>query len=83
MKRFNSQGISAALMSGAEENIEVKKGVREGNYDVVFFTPELLIGSKRWRSVLTSEMYTQRLKGLVIDEAHCVSKWSVCYITLI
>lgn len=77
MKKFNSQGISAALMSGADKNAEVIRGVSEGNYDVVFFTPELLINSKRWRSVLTSEVYAQRLKGLVIDEAHCVSKWLV------
>ena len=45
------------------------------NMTVLFFTRESLMHSKRWRRVLTSDLYTQCLKGLVIDEAHCVSKW--------
>ena len=35
---------------------------------IVFFTPESLINSKRWREVLTSNIYGRRLKGLVVDE---------------
>ena len=38
-------------------------------------TPESLINSKRWKEMLTSNICGRRLKGLVVDEAHCVSKW--------
>lgn len=55
----------------------MKQGVHEGRYRLVFFTPELLITSTRWRKVLTSEIYSARLKAFVIDEAHCVKKWQV------
>ena len=72
MEKFNSKGILTALVTG---NLMMKKGIRAGRYEIVFFTPELLISSKRWRSVLTSETYIQHMKGLVIDEAHCVKKW--------
>ncbi len=75
MKRFNLQGVLAALVTGTSEDKEIKKGIHGGKYDIVFFTPELLITSARWRRLLTSNLYAKRLKGLVIDEAHCVSKW--------
>ena len=75
MEKFNSKGILTALVTGISDDEEMKKGVRAGRYDIVLFTPELLINSKRWRSVLTSETYIQHMKGLVIDEAHCVKKW--------
>ena len=51
------------------------KEFMEGSMILFFFTPESLINSKRWREVLTSNIYGRRLKGLVVDEAHCVSKW--------
>ena len=43
----------------------------------MFFTPEMLIGSKRRRNMLTGDLYFERLKAFVIDEAHCVKK---CYV---
>ena len=51
--------------------------VSQGNFQLVFFTPEMLIGSKRWRNMLTGDLYSERLKAFVIDEAHCVKKWYV------
>ena len=51
----------------------MKRGVQMGKYNLVYFTPELLLDNRRWRSVLTS--YCNRLKGFIIDEAHCVAKW--------
>ena len=62
-------------MTGESNDKETNKGILEGKYDIVFFTPELLISKKRWRKVISSAIYAQHLKGLVIDEAHCVSKW--------
>lgn len=76
MARFNSLGVLSACVMG-ETDEGVKQGIHGGRYDVVFFTPELLITSSRWRRVLTSDIYTKRLKALVIDEAHCVKKWYI------
>ena len=74
-KKFNSQGILTAIVTGESDDKETNKGILEGKYDIVFFTPELLISKKRWRKVISSAIYARQLKGLVIDEAHCVSKW--------
>lgn len=53
----------------------MKRGVQEGKYELVYFTPELLIDGKRWRRVLTSSSYCSRQRGFIVDEAHCVAKW--------
>lgn len=51
MKKFNSKDILTTLITGKSDENEMKK---------------LLINSKRWRNVLTSEKYLQHLKGLVV-----------------
>ena len=46
-----------------------------GDYQLVFFTPEMLLSKHKWRRLLLGEKYTQRLRVVVIDEAHTVKKW--------
>ena len=58
-------------------NDDIKRKVCTGAFQLVFFTPELLIENKKWRKVLMSDVYTTRLKAFVVDEAHTVSKWYV------
>ncbi len=53
----------------------MKQDVVGGRYEMVLFTPELLIGDKKWRNMLLIEHFGNRVKGLIIDEAHCVKKW--------
>ena len=43
----------------------------------VYFTPEILISSKKWRGLLLEDLYSGRLQFFVIDEAHTVVKWLV------
>lgn len=64
-----------AYVTGEAGNEEMKRGVHAGRYELVFFTPELLIDNKRWRRMLSGPMYSRRLRGFVVDEAHCVAKW--------
>ena len=47
----------------------MKKDVHAGQFQLVFFTPELLIDSKRWRKMLSSAIYSQRLRGLLLMKA--------------
>lgn len=75
VKKCNLLGVMAALVTRESDDKEMKRSIQEGKYDIVFFTPESLLHSKRWRNTLTNEIYAKHLKGLVIDEAHCVSKW--------
>jgi len=54
---------------------EMLSNVASGKYQLVFFTPEVLLNNKRWREVISNDTYTRRLKALAIDEAHCIKKW--------
>ncbi len=44
----------------------------QGLYQLLFFTPEMLITNKRWGLVIEKDAYTESLEAFVIDEAHCV-----------
>ncbi len=52
----------------------MKQGVMRGEYQLVFFTPELL-DHKRSRQLLGTSHYTRRVKAFVVVEAHTVKKW--------
>ena len=58
-----------------QSDISVKDGVKKGEYQLVLITPEMLLGGKQWRKMLRLEIYSQRLRTVVIDEAHTVKKW--------
>ena len=52
----------------------MKKGVLEGKYQLVFFTPECLIRKERWRDALKSDIFQSRMRVVGVDEAHVVKK---------
>ena len=50
----------------------------------MYFTPENLISSKKWREFLLGDLYSGRLQFFAIDEAHTVVKWLVyCKFTFV
>ena len=51
------------------------QGLHEGQYQIVFFSPEALLCSDTWRDMLQTSVYQDNVVGLVIDEAHLVKKW--------
>ena len=55
----------------------MKEAVLMGEYQLVLFTPEMLVEKKRWRKMLLGDVYSSRLRAFVVDEAHTIQKWSV------
>ena len=49
--------------------------VAEGRYQFVFISPEMLLTEDKWRNMILSPVYKDRLVALVVDEAHCVKTW--------
>ena len=49
--------------------------VCNGQYQLVFMSPDALLTDKQWRTTLLSEVYNECLVALVVDEVHCVKKW--------
>ena len=60
--KLAQSGLSAACIIGATKDA-VKDGVEKGSYQLVFFTPELLISQKRGINLLTKEHYKGRVVG--------------------
>lgn len=46
-----------------------------GSYKILFAAPEAIICVSRWRDVLLNPPYCNSVVAVVVDEAHCVSKW--------
>ncbi|XP_062605474.1 ATP-dependent DNA helicase RecQ-like [Saccostrea cucullata] len=49
--------------------------VEQGLVDFLFGSPESFINNSKWRDMLKSEVYQQKLKLIVVDEAHTVTQW--------
>lgn len=72
---FCSQGVSSVYVSGEVVDSAILGGVCDGRYQLIFFTPEMIINKKRWRRLFGGDIYAKRLKAFIVDEAHCVKKW--------
>lgn len=72
---FSSKGLKAAyICSETQGDADMVRGVVNGSYQLMFFSPEMLL-SRRWRKVLLSETFQENLTGMAVDEAHCVKSW--------
>ena len=49
--------------------------LRSEKYRILYSSPEAVIGHLRWREMLLKPPYCNNIAAIVIDEAHCVSKW--------
>ena len=71
----SAKGLLAAYISGDQEDPHVIRGVEEGKFKLVFFTPEMLLLNRKWQNLFSEDVYIRNLGALVIDEAHVVKKW--------
>jgi len=60
------KGLCTTYVSGEVDDASMLDNVCKGMYQLVFFTPEMIINCRKWRK-----------KAFVIDEAHCVKKWYI------
>ena len=69
---FTSRGLRCAR---AGECNNENDGIVNGEFELVFISPEAILSRNKWRKMLLSDIYQKNLVALVIDEAHCVKKW--------
>ena len=48
--------------------------IRNGQYQILFISPELLLVNLTWRDMIRSYTYMHNLVAFVVDEVHCVSQ---------
>ena len=74
VRRMKNLGIAAGFLGEKQSDPNVEKGVRLGEFDLVFMSPECAVNSK-WFELFSSKVYRQELCCVVIDECHCISQW--------
>lgn len=70
---LKSIGISSVNISSTSD--EEKKDVESGKYSIVYGSPESWLQNERWRSMLSSDVYSENLCTVAIDEAHVIRQW--------
>ena len=71
-KLLKEKGIRAAYIgTGSDATPDVVT-----NFNILYFSPECLLGSSLWRNLLLSP-FANRIIAFAIDEVHCVVKWYV------
>ena len=73
---LRKRGVKASIITSStsvtKDIISTDKSLAT---DSIFFcAPEALMTSK-WRDVLGRSAFSDRIVAVVVDEAHCVSKW--------
>ena len=75
VRAMSERNVKAVYAGEVDEDTQTEGDVMAGKYQLVFMSPETLLGSERWRDMLVSPVYQHNLVGLIVDEAHCVKKW--------
>ena len=74
VKSLNQCGIPSVNLAKELDEGDMKR-ISNGEYQVVFGTPESWVGSDKWKNMLKTDVYQTKTICLVADEAHCVPKW--------
>ena len=77
-KKFTDLEIIAEFVGGAQDDKAAVAAVIQGKVQLVYISPESIIGNKKFRSIFQKDVCQEHLFALVIDEAHCVKLWYVC-----
>ena len=74
VNRLQSLGINVAYIT-SDQTESVLKKIENGEYTLVFMSPESTLDNERWRSMIVSPLYSKSLMGIAVDEVHCVTQW--------
>ena len=69
--RLNSLGITAVSLAEIA-TVKQTKEVKNGEYSIVFGSPELWLGYETWRKMAMSELYRKSVRAVTVDEAHVI-----------
>ena len=53
------------------------ESIIDGQFDLIYCSHETLLEDSKWKQMLKSKHYQDRLRLIVVDEAHTVTQWYV------
>lgn len=69
---LNLSNIPACFLGSSQSNRTIQKDVIDGQYRIVYLTPEYTTGDN---GIMLLKCLEKKLSLIAIDEAHCVSQW--------
>ena len=73
VRQMTERNVKAVYVGEIDDATETE--VCEGQFQLVYLSPEALLTNATWCDMLQSPVYQSNLVALVVDEAHCVKKW--------
>ena len=73
--KFASLGLLVEYVGESQNDKSVIQRVLHGQVQLVYITPENIMDNPMYRNMLLSNIYREKLVGLIVDEAHCVKLW--------
>ena len=78
VESLRKRGVQAVVISSGTRDTIAKEFLASESAlkcaSIIFCAPEILSKTK-WRDILQSEGVASRVCAIVVDEAHCISKW--------
>lgn len=85
-ENFRSLGIAAEFIGEAQKDKRIIERVLNGDIQLVYISPESILTNLRYRQMLRSPQYMERLVAVAVDEAHLVKEWlalhSILYVLI-
>ena len=81
-EKFVQRGLTVDFVGEGQEDEHALEAIVNGLVQLVYISPESLLENKRYRNMLKSKIYQEKMVALVVDEAHCVRFWSVALIMI-
>ena len=78
VSKMKNTAVSAATVFDGQDE-DTLKGTENGDFSLVYSSPESMLSLDKWRSILSSEDFRNHCEIVVGDEAHCVVHWCVLY----
>ena len=83
VQTLRAKGVSAVIVSSGGREGKVGRDLQASEEtlveaSLVFCSPEALLQDK-WRDALEKPAVAERVCAVVVNEAHCVSKWYVYF----
>ena len=77
VSKYSALGLLTQYVGNHQEEVSSsdRRRIADGEYQLVFVTPEAQFRSRQWHDALLSSKYQEDLVALVVDEAHCVKTW--------
>ena len=68
-------GIKTEFVGECQKDPAVVEKVLKGEVQLIYISPESIVFNSRYRDMLRSPKFTEKLIGIAVDEAHCIKTW--------